>query len=165
MTTKNYIKELYYFAYTLISFAEQDNVRATLWDYIEGNVSVDFFHDDICRALAVDTKAQYVLGVWYPNRFPLINTFLSQMTTTFQPDILNQTYNGWENYETWNVALWIQNDQGLYDIARLAGNYEDFVDALEACSFNALKTPDGVSFKDPKVNVLEINSDVFDFWP
>lgn len=62
MTTKNYIKELYYFAYTLISFAEQDNVRATLWDYIEGNVSVDFFHDDICRALAVDTNARQVLG-------------------------------------------------------------------------------------------------------
>ena len=85
------------------------------------------------------------------------------MTTTYQTNITDKTYNGWTNYETWNVALWIQNDQGLYDIARLAGNYEDFVDALEACSFNSLKTRDGVSFKDPKVNVLEINSDVFDF--
>ena len=85
------------------------------------------------------------------------------MTTTFQANLTDTEYNGWTNYETWNVALWIQNDRGLYDIAQAAGNYEDFVDALEACSFNALKTPDGVSFKDPKVNVLEINSDVFDF--
>lgn len=23
-------------------------------------------------------------------------------------------YNGWKNYETWNVALWIDNDQGSY---------------------------------------------------
>ena len=22
------------------------------------------------------------------------------------------TYNGWTNYETWNVALWLDNDQG-----------------------------------------------------
>ncbi len=24
-------------------------------------------------------------------------------------------YNGWSNYETWNVALWIGNDQGSYN--------------------------------------------------
>ena len=23
-------------------------------------------------------------------------------------------YNGWKNYETWNVALWIDNEQGSY---------------------------------------------------
>jgi hypothetical protein len=25
---------------------------------------------------------------------------------------VNKTYNGWTNYETWNVNLWIDNDQG-----------------------------------------------------
>jgi hypothetical protein len=85
------------------------------------------------------------------------------MTVTFQTNIQDQTYNGWTNYETWNVALWIQNDESFYSLAREVGNYEDFVDALEGCGFNKSSTPDGVSFNDPKVNVLEINSDVFDF--
>lgn len=26
----------------------------------------------------------------------------------------DKRYNGWANYETWAVALWIDNDQGLY---------------------------------------------------
>lgn len=29
------------------------------------------------------------------------------MTTTIE----NKTYNGWTNYETWNVKLWIDNDE------------------------------------------------------
>ena len=28
------------------------------------------------------------------------------------------TYNGWKNYETWNVALHINNDRGDYDFWR-----------------------------------------------
>jgi hypothetical protein len=30
----------------------------------------------------------------------------------------DQEYNGWKNYETWNVALWINNDQGLQETVR-----------------------------------------------
>jgi hypothetical protein len=26
----------------------------------------------------------------------------------------NQTYNGWKNWQTWNVALWFGSDEGLY---------------------------------------------------
>jgi len=26
-----------------------------------------------------------------------------------------QTYNGWTNYETWNVNLWLTNDSGGYE--------------------------------------------------
>jgi hypothetical protein len=50
------------------------------------------------------------------------------MTTSYQSNALDISYNGWENYETWNVALWINNDQRLYHIAHEAGDYEAFVD-------------------------------------
>lgn len=29
-----------------------------------------------------------------------------------------QTYNGWKNYETWAVALWMDNEQGTADAYR-----------------------------------------------
>jgi hypothetical protein len=29
-----------------------------------------------------------------------------------------QGYNGWKNYETWAMALWIDNDQGSYTYSR-----------------------------------------------
>lgn len=29
-----------------------------------------------------------------------------------------RTYNGWTNYETWNVKLWIDNEEGSYNYWR-----------------------------------------------
>lgn len=26
----------------------------------------------------------------------------------------SKPYNGWKNWQTWNVALWLGNDEGLY---------------------------------------------------
>ena len=83
------------------------------------------------------------------------------MTVTYQRNILSTEYNGWENYETWNVALWLQNDEGLYYLCRDMGNYIDTIDMLK--DEGIVSTPDGVRFDDPKVNVIRMNSEVFDF--
>jgi hypothetical protein len=81
------------------------------------------------------------------------------MTITFQTDLTDTSYNGWTNYETWNVALWIDNGKGLYNLARQCGDYQTFCD----CMGSDAVTGDGISYTDPKVNAVEINSLVFDF--
>jgi hypothetical protein len=36
------------------------------------------------------------------------------------------THNGWTNYETWNVALWLANDEWSYNLTRdMARNARD----------------------------------------
>lgn len=30
----------------------------------------------------------------------------------------DKTYNGWTNYETWNVKLWMDNERGSYEAGR-----------------------------------------------
>ena len=65
------------------------------------------------------------------------------------------TYNGWANYETWNVALWIQNDEGLYNVAKQCRNYQELVDLLYDCG--SKETRDGVKWDDSKIDGLAVN--------
>ena len=61
-------------------------------------------------------------------------------------------YNGWSNYETWNVILWLNNDEGTYrELARLqrrADDKEELAESIEAfCRelWPGGKTPDSAS--------------------
>ena len=64
------------------------------------------------------------------------------------------TYNGWANYETWNVALYIQNEYDLYLMARKCNSYLELFDHMTGYGD---KTPDGVSWADPELDLDELN--------
>ena len=72
------------------------------------------------------------------------------------------TYNGWANYETWNVTLWIQNDEGLYNEAKQCRNYQELVNLLYDCG--SKETPDGVKWDDVKIDGLAVNEVMKDLW-
>jgi hypothetical protein len=79
----------------------------------------------------------------------------TQMTTTFQTNLTDTSYNGFSNFATWNVALWIQNDEGLYNEAKQCENYQQLVTLLYDCG--SKETPDGVKWNDENLNICELN--------
>ena len=69
-------------------------------------------------------------------------------------------YNGWANRETWNVALWLQNEQSLYWTALEVQNEPKPYEAFRAymAEVGSKATPDGVEWTNPKVNVAELDA-------
>jgi hypothetical protein len=83
-------------------------------------------------------------------------------------EMTQQTYNGWANYETWNVSLWMQNNQFLYNTAVACVEYKEEnelpYDKFIRCMMNCDKiaTSDGVHWDDENINHDEINEMMFD---
>ena len=84
-----------------------------------------------------------------------------------QTDVASEatTYNGWTNYETWNVSLYINNEHSIYTMAcdfvkerkdlGLVVSYDAFIPVLEQ-HFTKI-TPDGVSWMEPKLDTDELD--------
>jgi len=67
-------------------------------------------------------------------------------------DMPKKEYNGWSDWTTWNCALWIGNDQGLYNMAR---NCVDYIDFINNVIDFLPKTPDGAIWDE--ADVFEMN--------
>jgi hypothetical protein len=65
------------------------------------------------------------------------------------------TYNGWANWETWNVALWIQNDEATYKVARQYDSYDRLIPRLEMLW--GQMTPDGARWMDATIDTAELD--------
>ena len=68
------------------------------------------------------------------------------------------SYNGYQNYQTWNVCLWISNDEGLYSLAKQCDSYEHFRILIREIKVSAIRfeTPDCVAWNDSGINMAEM---------
>ena len=77
---------------------------------------------------------------------------------TIQPSInlwdTPEKYNGWHDWTTWNVALWINNDEGFCNIAKDCKDYMDFLFEMQSM-IGSFATPDGADWGE--ANIEEMN--------
>ena len=78
------------------------------------------------------------------------------MTATLAAPV-EKTYNGWSNYFTWNISLWISNSERLYELSLTCDSYEEFKYKLGVSGTNKCETPDGVDFEHPDLNIAELD--------
>ena len=82
------------------------------------------------------------------------------------------TFQGWANWETWNAALWIGNDEFLYNTAKacveFASEGESPWTKFQRCMMEGQigrhlgSTPDGCRWDDPAIDADEMNEMLWD---
>jgi hypothetical protein len=98
-----------------------------------------------------------LLDILFPDATMNLVKKLSPMKT-IQPSInlwdRKEKYNGWTDWTTWNCALWINNEESIYNIAKECNDYIDFLFEMQAmCGFYS--TPDGADYGE--ANLEEMN--------
>ena len=76
----------------------------------------------------------------------------------------DNTYNGWKNRATWNIALFIQNDEPIYRTAQAFMTIYRGRSPYRALIQNAgwETTRDGVSYTDASLDIRALNCLLYD---
>ena len=98
-----------------------------------------------------------LLDILFPETIIKVITPLKQMKA-IQPSInlwdTPEKYNGWNDWTTWNVALWINNDQCYYNIAKECRDYMDFLFEMHSM-IGSFATPDGADWGEANIEELD----------
>lgn len=81
-----------------------------------------------------------------------------------------EEYNGWTNYETWNVTLYLNNDEGTYlaikeyvNAALVDGERPNYDDLIEYLGIGEESTPDGVRWDYFRIDRAELYDWLMDY--
>ena len=99
-----------------------------------------------------------LLDILFPDATMKIVKALTPMNFT-QPKLnlsdIKEKYNGWTDWTTWNCALWINNEQSIYNIAAVCDTYTDFLWEIQAmCGFYS--TPDGADYGEANYDEMNL---------
>lgn len=77
---------------------------------------------------------------------------------------MEQDYNGWKNRQTWNVALWINNDEPLYREAvayakerEKLGKKISYYGFIKRAGLIGERTPDNISYSGTRLDYIALN--------
>lgn len=76
----------------------------------------------------------------------------------------DNTYNGWKNRATWNIALHLQNNEGLYrctqDFMRTYKGRSPYPQMVK--QYGLTDTDDGIRFDDAAIDIRALNCLLYD---
>lgn len=83
------------------------------------------------------------------------------MVCRFVISMSDTTYEGWKNYATWNVALWINNEYGIYlGAVAFMKDYKGkhpYRDFIKDCGLDTQRTPDKIQWLSKQLDLKALN--------
>jgi hypothetical protein len=80
-----------------------------------------------------------------------------------------ETYNGWKNYDTWNVQMWLSNEEPYYRaVVEFMKDYKGdapYKDFLIDSGLDTQSTPDGAKYMGADLDFGSLNDFMFEFSP